>query len=137
MVTSPIQSAFERTAPSDGSVNIQHFVSGQLSSGKSGGRSGEVFNPATGKLSGRVAFASREEVDAAVRAAHDAYPAWAGTPPLRRARVMFSSASSSSATWTGSPPSSRPSTARCFPTPRAKSSAVWKSWNSPAASRSC
>jgi malonate-semialdehyde dehydrogenase (acetylating)/methylmalonate-semialdehyde dehydrogenase len=89
MVTSPIQSAFARTAPSDGSVSIQHFVNGRLSDAKTGGRSGEVFNPATGKLSGRVAFATRAEVDAAVQAAHDAYPAWAGTPPLRRARVMF------------------------------------------------
>ena len=89
MVTSPLQSAFARTAPSDGSVNIQHFVNGRLADAKTGGRSGEVFNPATGKLSGRVAFATRAEVDAAVQAAHDAYPAWAGTPPLRRARVMF------------------------------------------------
>src|SRR6185312_15341213 len=50
---------------------------------------GDVFNPASGELSGRVALADASEIDAAVKAAAAAWPAWAATPPLRRARVMF------------------------------------------------
>jgi malonate-semialdehyde dehydrogenase (acetylating)/methylmalonate-semialdehyde dehydrogenase len=53
------------------------------------GRFADVFNPATGEVSGRVALASAAEVDGAVRAALRAFPDWAATPPHIRARVMF------------------------------------------------
>ena len=36
-----------------------------------------------------MAFASEAEIDAAVQVAKKAQLAWAGTPPLRRQRVMF------------------------------------------------
>ncbi|MCC2665240.1 MAG: mmsA, partial [Geminicoccaceae bacterium] len=52
-------------------------------------RHGDIFNPAVGERSGRVAFASAGEVDAAVQAARAALPSWAATTPLRRARIMF------------------------------------------------
>jgi len=52
------------------------------------GRHGEVFNPATGDVTKRVPFCSAQDIDAAVRSAAAAYPAWRDTPPLRRARVM-------------------------------------------------
>jgi malonate-semialdehyde dehydrogenase (acetylating)/methylmalonate-semialdehyde dehydrogenase len=67
---------------------IGHYVQGQTRTGTSG-RAHDVFNPATGAVTGRVALASRQEVDAAVAAAQAAFPAWADTAPLRRARVMF------------------------------------------------
>jgi malonate-semialdehyde dehydrogenase (acetylating)/methylmalonate-semialdehyde dehydrogenase len=53
-----------------------------------GGRFGDVFDPATGRVTKRVAFADPGTIDAAVRAASTAFPAWRDTPPLRRARVM-------------------------------------------------
>jgi malonate-semialdehyde dehydrogenase (acetylating)/methylmalonate-semialdehyde dehydrogenase len=53
------------------------------------GRTSEVFNPATGEVSALVSLASASEVDAAVDAAKQAFPAWAATPALTRARVMF------------------------------------------------
>jgi malonate-semialdehyde dehydrogenase (acetylating)/methylmalonate-semialdehyde dehydrogenase len=53
------------------------------------GRHADVFNPATGQVSGRVALANSAEVAKAVAAAQAAFPAWADTPPIRRARVMF------------------------------------------------
>ena len=68
--------------------DIPHWVGGAPVPGASG-RSAEVFNPARGQVTGRVALASADEVDAAVRTARAAFPAWAATPPLRRARVMF------------------------------------------------
>jgi malonate-semialdehyde dehydrogenase (acetylating) / methylmalonate-semialdehyde dehydrogenase len=67
---------------------IPHFIGGSKVSG-SGDRFGEVFNPATGKCTGQVPFAGAEEVDFAVSAAAKAFPAWASTSPLHRARVLF------------------------------------------------
>src|SRR5437870_6777443 len=52
------------------------------------GRSGEVFNPATGQVTKRVPFCDQELIDKAVKAAAAAFPEWRDTPPLRRARVM-------------------------------------------------
>jgi len=69
-------------------ATIQHYINGQMSAGESG-QSQEVYNPATGQVTGRVALASHRDVDAAVAAAAAAFPAWADTPPIRRARVMF------------------------------------------------
>ncbi len=42
-----------------------------------------------GQVTGRVALASAADVDTAAQAAQAAFPAWADTPPIRRARVMF------------------------------------------------
>lgn len=69
-------------------ATILHYINGQMNAGESG-QSKEVFNPATGQVTGRVALASRADVDTAVAAAAAAFPAWADTPPIRRARVMF------------------------------------------------
>jgi len=68
--------------------NIGHFIAGQRVAGRSG-RSQDVFNPATGAVTGQVALAGTDEVAQAVAAAQAAFPAWADTPPIRRARVLF------------------------------------------------
>jgi malonate-semialdehyde dehydrogenase (acetylating) / methylmalonate-semialdehyde dehydrogenase len=67
---------------------IGHFIAGKPVAGINGAF-GDVFDPAAGELTARVALASAPEVDKAVAAAVAAWPAWAATPPLRRARVMF------------------------------------------------
>ena len=67
---------------------ITHYIGGARSAGTSP-RAQDVFNPATGAVTGRVALASAADVDAAVAAAQAAFPDWADTPPIRRARVMF------------------------------------------------
>lgn len=69
-------------------TSIQHFINGQVTAGESS-QSQEVFNPATGRVTGRVSLASSNDVNTAVEAAQAAFPAWADTPPIRRARVMF------------------------------------------------
>ena len=69
-------------------LNIDHFIAGQRVAGRSG-RSQDVFNPATGAVTGQVALAGTDEVAQAVAAAQAAFPAWADTPPIRRARVLF------------------------------------------------
>ncbi|MBV8535440.1 MAG: CoA-acylating methylmalonate-semialdehyde dehydrogenase [Alphaproteobacteria bacterium] len=67
---------------------LTHYIHGKHVSGKSG-RVSDVFNPATGELSAKLPLASRAEVDAAVQSAKKAFPGWAKTTPLSRARVMF------------------------------------------------
>jgi malonate-semialdehyde dehydrogenase (acetylating)/methylmalonate-semialdehyde dehydrogenase len=69
-------------------ANIDHYIGGQIVAGTSG-RAQDVFEPATGRVTGRVALADRAAVDAAVAAAKAAFPAWAEVPPIRRARHMF------------------------------------------------
>ena len=68
--------------------DIGHFIAGKPVTGTSG-KFGDVYNPAAGEVTARVALADAAEVDKAVAAAVSAWPAWAATPPLRRARVMF------------------------------------------------
>jgi malonate-semialdehyde dehydrogenase (acetylating)/methylmalonate-semialdehyde dehydrogenase len=67
---------------------IGHFINGGIVDG-TGGRHGEVFDPATGLVQAHVALASPADVDRAVAAAQAALPAWAATTPLNRARVLF------------------------------------------------
>ena len=67
---------------------LNHFIGGRVVAGASG-RSQDVFNPATGVVTGKVALANAAEVGKAVAVAQAAFPAWADTPPIRRARVMF------------------------------------------------
>src|SRR5579872_2843935 len=69
-------------------ADIQHYIDGKKVDGASG-RWGDVFNPATGEKIRRVALATAGEVDAAVKAAAAAFPGWAATPPLTRARILF------------------------------------------------
>src|SRR5690242_6355809 len=67
---------------------INHWISGRPYAGQSG-RSGTVFNPATGEQSGAVDFAAVEEVDRAVQAAKAAFPGWRSTSLAKRAELMF------------------------------------------------
>ncbi|MEX8520539.1 MAG: CoA-acylating methylmalonate-semialdehyde dehydrogenase [Leptothrix sp. (in: b-proteobacteria)] len=68
-------------------ADVAHHINGAAVAGQSG-RSQAVYNPATGAVARQVVLASVEEVHAAVAAAKAAFPAWADTPPIRRARVM-------------------------------------------------
>ena len=69
-------------------ASIDHYIHGRAVANESG-RSQDVTNPASGKVTGKVGLADKAAVDAAVASAQAAFPAWADTPPIRRARVMF------------------------------------------------
>ena len=69
-------------------ATIAQYVNGHVVAGGSA-RQQAVFNPATGAATGQVALANAADVDSAVAAAKAAFPAWADTPPIHRARVMF------------------------------------------------
>ncbi|QUS57306.1 CoA-acylating methylmalonate-semialdehyde dehydrogenase [Pseudovibrio brasiliensis] len=67
---------------------IGHFINGQRVAGKSG-RTADVFNPATGEVTAKVALATTAELQEAVAIAEKAQVGWAKTNPQRRARVMM------------------------------------------------
>lgn len=67
---------------------ISHWIDGKPWAGVAE-RSGEVFDPATGRLAGRVDFASPREVDEAVAAAARAFPGWRNASLAKRSNVLF------------------------------------------------
>jgi malonate-semialdehyde dehydrogenase (acetylating)/methylmalonate-semialdehyde dehydrogenase len=80
------------TAPRQGDTQelsrISHWIDGRIVAGVSG-RSGQVYNPATGAVAAEVDFASVEEVDTAVSSAAAAFPAWRAMSISRRAELFF------------------------------------------------
>jgi malonate-semialdehyde dehydrogenase (acetylating) / methylmalonate-semialdehyde dehydrogenase len=65
-----------------------HWINGKPWTGEAAAR-GDIYNPATGQVSGTVDYAKKTEVDAAVAAASAALPGWRETSLVRRAAVMF------------------------------------------------
>jgi malonate-semialdehyde dehydrogenase (acetylating) / methylmalonate-semialdehyde dehydrogenase len=69
-------------------AQIRHWIGGGSIAG-SGERSGEVFDPATGEVTGRVAFANAADVADAAAVAADAFPSWRATSLAQRTKVLF------------------------------------------------
>ncbi|WP_375055383.1 CoA-acylating methylmalonate-semialdehyde dehydrogenase [Zobellella sp. DQSA1] len=67
---------------------VLNFIGGEITESHSG-RTAPVYNPATGEQSREVVLSSADEVRGAIHAARKAFPRWAGTSPLRRARILF------------------------------------------------
>ena len=67
---------------------VAHWINGSLQAG-SGTQTQDIFNPATGQVQGQLSLAATADLDAAVRSAQAAAPAWGNTPALQRSRVMF------------------------------------------------
>ncbi|HXE37273.1 MAG TPA: CoA-acylating methylmalonate-semialdehyde dehydrogenase [Azonexus sp.] len=67
---------------------LTHFIGGRAVPAV-GARWADVFNPATGQIAAQVPLAGADETRQAIAAAAAAWPAWADTPPLRRARILF------------------------------------------------
>ncbi len=67
---------------------ISHWIGGKVVPGESG-RTGPVFNPATGEQTHEVDFATTEEMDAAVAVAAEAFPVWRATSLSKRADIFF------------------------------------------------
>jgi len=78
----------EAGAADAAATRISHWIDGGLVAGTSG-RTGPVYNPATGAQSGEVDFASVEEIDAAVASAKAAFPAWRALSLAKRAELLF------------------------------------------------
>jgi malonate-semialdehyde dehydrogenase (acetylating)/methylmalonate-semialdehyde dehydrogenase len=67
---------------------MEHWIGGAPTRGTSP-RRGAVWNPATGERQAEVPLASAAEVDAAVRAAKDAFEAWSQSSLSQRTKVLF------------------------------------------------
>lgn len=67
---------------------VSHWIGGQVVAGNSG-RSGVVWNPATGTQQAAVDFASAEEMDKAVEVAKEAFKTWRASALSRRAEILF------------------------------------------------
>ena len=67
---------------------INHWIGGAAVAGASG-RKGPVFNPAAGRQTGEVDFATVEDVDAAVQAALAAFATWREFSLAKRAELFF------------------------------------------------
>jgi malonate-semialdehyde dehydrogenase (acetylating) / methylmalonate-semialdehyde dehydrogenase len=67
---------------------VQHYIGGNLTSGTST-HTANVYQPADGSVARQVVLGNATDVDTAVKPAEAAFPKWAATPPLARARVML------------------------------------------------
>lgn len=67
---------------------LGHFINGSTLESVSA-RTGDVYDPALGTVTKQVAFANEAEIEAAVGAAKQALPGWAGMSLSRRQAVMF------------------------------------------------
>ncbi|HKU16997.1 MAG TPA: CoA-acylating methylmalonate-semialdehyde dehydrogenase [Steroidobacteraceae bacterium] len=74
--------------PSAATITVPHWIGGKAVHGAPS-RSGDIFDPSTGRVTAQVPFASPAEFEACVQAAKAAFPAWAATSLSRRSRVMF------------------------------------------------
>ena len=68
--------------------SISHWINGELFGDKPA-RTGEIYNPATGLISGSVAFADSAVIDKAVNAAEKAFQDWRHTSLTKRTQIMF------------------------------------------------
>ena len=69
-------------------TQITHWINGALDTQKPT-RSGDIYNPATGKVTGTVAFANAATVDTAVSAATTAFAEWRHSSLTKRTQVLF------------------------------------------------
>jgi malonate-semialdehyde dehydrogenase (acetylating) / methylmalonate-semialdehyde dehydrogenase len=67
---------------------VSHWVNGKVTPSSSG-RSGVIWNPATGEQQGTVDFASVAEMDAAVEVAKKAFTSWRATALSKRSEILF------------------------------------------------
>ena len=67
---------------------LSHWINGRVVA-EPGAPTQPVYNPATGELIAHVARGGAAEVDAAVRAAAAAFPAWRDTPLIARSAIFF------------------------------------------------
>ena len=67
---------------------INHWIGGRPVAGESG-RKGPVFNPAAGRQTAEVDFATPDDVDRAVQAARAAFASWREVSLAKRAEIFF------------------------------------------------
>ena len=80
-------SSVEAVDAEAGVNTVGHFINGKEVAGT--GDALDVFDPASGSISKRVAIAQQEELEQVISAAREAFSAWRQTPPQKRAQILF------------------------------------------------
>src|ERR1700730_15065458 len=70
------------------SKHVTHWIGGKPSTGEAE-RRGDIYNPATGHISGTVDFATKQDVDDAVSVAKEAAKSWGRVSLAKRTTVLF------------------------------------------------
>jgi malonate-semialdehyde dehydrogenase (acetylating)/methylmalonate-semialdehyde dehydrogenase len=73
--------------PIKGVPLVKNYINGEWVESK--GEIKDVVNPAKYETIGKVPISTRDEIDAAVKAAQEAFPDWRRTTPVARARYLF------------------------------------------------
>ena len=68
-------------------MQTKMLIGGEFVDGE--GQSETILNPATGETITTINEASRAQVEAAVQAATDAFPAWSATTPAERSLMLL------------------------------------------------
>ncbi|WP_032112915.1 CoA-acylating methylmalonate-semialdehyde dehydrogenase [Candidatus Paracaedibacter symbiosus] len=69
-------------------LKLSHFIAGEFYEGHPI-RVAPIINPSTESVIKEVVYGSAKDVDHATKAAADAFPEWAATPPAARAKVLM------------------------------------------------
>jgi malonate-semialdehyde dehydrogenase (acetylating)/methylmalonate-semialdehyde dehydrogenase len=72
----------------NGVKKLSYFAGGKFMESKTGKYS-DCYDPSTGEIIARTPCCTREEVEGAIAAAKAAYPAWSGTPVLKRVQILY------------------------------------------------
>ena len=80
--------AIHNAAPKEQVTSAKLLINGEFVESKTS-QWQDIINPATQEILGRVPFATREEVEAAINAAQEAFTSWRQTPIQARMRIML------------------------------------------------
>src|SRR3712207_114637 len=69
-------------------LEVRNLIGGEWE-GRNGRETEPVYDPATGEVIAETPLSTREDVDRAVKEADEAFPGWAATPVVERARILF------------------------------------------------
>ncbi|MGO2036637.1 MAG: CoA-acylating methylmalonate-semialdehyde dehydrogenase [Brevibacterium sp.] len=70
-------------------TTLSHWINGRSVPTDADSRLGDITNPATGEVSGQVAFASKATVESAIANAAETFPAWRDTSLAKRTSILF------------------------------------------------
>jgi len=73
--------------PIKGVQLVKNYINGEWV--ESEGEIRDIVNPATCQTIAKAPISTKDEIDAAVEAAQEAFPDWRRTPPVTRARYLF------------------------------------------------
>jgi malonate-semialdehyde dehydrogenase (acetylating) / methylmalonate-semialdehyde dehydrogenase len=82
------ESKEDRMQAKEKSLEVRNFIGGRWEE-RDGRDTEPVYNPATGEVVAETPLSTKEDVDRAVKQAEAAFPGWAATPVIERARILF------------------------------------------------